>query len=229
MLKPGSQARHQTSVWTGRWVTRPWRWSTRPRARTTWAAPHGSANTRSTAAGCAFTPRCGEARAHIHTYLAVILAQTCWVTWHKYSFLHKWFWQWVVNRLRSAAVSITSCRRLNHTYFSVVSQESQLSYEIIPWKPCSDCLHKVMSLLTSHREQRSTLVSNRLNLNVENESWVCYYSKSKGSAQGAVFSNINIAFWHDCVCGVLHCAETCVWEHLPAIMHPLTSSTFPVI
>lgn len=113
MLKPGSQARHQTSVWTGRWVTRPWRWSTQPRARTTWAAPHGSANTHSTAAGCAFTPRYGEARAHIHTHLAVILAQTCWVTWHNYSFLHKWFWQWVVNRLRSAAVSITSCTRLN--------------------------------------------------------------------------------------------------------------------
>lgn len=136
MLKPGSQARHQTSVWTGRWVTRPWRWSTRPRARTTWAAPHGSANTRSTAAGCAFTPRCGEAREHIHTHLTVILAQTCWVTWHKYSFLHKWFWQWVVNRLRSAAVSITSCRRLNHTYFSVSGIAAKLrdhSLEALFW------------------------------------------------------------------------------------------------
>lgn len=141
MLKPGSQARLQTSVWTGRWVTRPWRWSTQPRARTTWAAPHGSANTHSTAAGCAFTPRYGEARAHIHMHLAVILAQTCWVTRHNYSFLHKWLWQWVINRLRSAAVSITSCTRLNHTYFSVASQESQLSYEVIPWKLCSDCLH----------------------------------------------------------------------------------------
>lgn len=57
MQKPGSQARHPTSASTGRWVTRPWRWSMQPQARTTWVALHVSARMPSTAAGCAYTPR----------------------------------------------------------------------------------------------------------------------------------------------------------------------------
>uniref|UniRef100_A0A8D2HY11 Uncharacterized protein n=1 Tax=Urocitellus parryii TaxID=9999 RepID=A0A8D2HY11_UROPR len=54
----GSQARRPTSASTGRSVTAPWRSSTPPRGRTSWAAPRACVSTRCTLAGCVCTARC---------------------------------------------------------------------------------------------------------------------------------------------------------------------------